>query len=304
MVLLMGLDRIRQYLFPGHAEKDDGFRAEIQALAHLGLRMVGALEAAVPLIMLAAGIGVIPIRITDLRALTPNLIVASIGAASLAASLLPFSRRHGRPLAAVSVWLTSATLELAVFLLRPDIAWVDHYLVGHITLVQFGSATLPFKPMQMFALGLSIDVFYLAAFTYAQHIGRVQEGFGLGQHVFTFVITCACTALTSIIYRQRSANYETHQRALRASEDLRRTQSKLLITENAAVMGRLAAALSHELNSPIGVLASAVETLSAAALKASGILMLMATFSVFLISVRSLIFVLTPPGQMALTRML
>jgi signal transduction histidine kinase len=56
-----------------------------------------------------------------------------------------------------------------------------------------------------------------------------------------------------------------HQRALRASEDLRRTQAKLLISENAAVMGRLAAALSHELNSPIGVLASAVDTLAAAA---------------------------------------
>jgi signal transduction histidine kinase len=265
----MRSDRIRAYLFPGDAECDEGFRREILDLAHLGLRIVGTLEAAVPLVMLAAGIGVIPIRTTDLRALTPNLVVACIGAATLLSSFLPFSRRHGRLLTAVSVWLTSATLEVSVFLLRPDIAWIDHYLVGNITLVQFGAATLPFRPMQMFALGLAIDAFYFFAFNYARQIGGLDQGFGAGQHLFTIVITCACTALTSIVYRQRAANYETHQRALRASEDLRRTQSQLLITENAAVMGRLAAALSHELNSPIGVLASAVDTLSAAAAKAA-----------------------------------
>jgi len=263
----MRIDAIRAYLFPAEAERDPGFGDEIRELAHLGLRMVGTLEAAVPLVMLAAGIGVIPIRTTDLRALMPNLIVAGIGAMTIAASRLPFSHQHGRLLTAISVWLTSTTLELAVFWLRPDLPWVDHYLVGNITLVQFGAATLPFRPMHTFALGLSIDAFYLGAFTYAQRMGHLDQGFGFGQHLFTFAITCACTGLTGIIYRQRASNYETHQRALRASEDLRRTQARLLITENAAVMGRLAAALSHELNSPIGVLTSAVETLSAAAAK-------------------------------------
>jgi signal transduction histidine kinase len=263
----MTLDRLRGFLFPEHAEQDEAFRQELQHLARLGLRIVGALETAVPLLMLAAGIGVIPIPIISFDTLIPNLVVAGIGAASLIASVLPFSRRHGRLLTAISVFLTAATLEMSVFLLRPDIAWIDHYLIGHIILVQFGAAALPFKPVQTFALGLAIDLFYMASFTYAQQIGRVDHGFGMGQHLITFVITCACTALTSIVYRHRADNYETHQRALRAAEDLRKTQAKLLITENAAVMGRLAAALSHELNSPIGVLASAVETLSAAALK-------------------------------------
>jgi signal transduction histidine kinase len=267
MVLPMRMDSIRAYLLPGDAERDSGFRQEMHEIAHLGLRVVGLLEAAVPLVMLAAGIGVIPIRTTDLRALMPNLLVAGIGALTIAASLMPFSHRHSRLLTALSVWLTSATLELAVFWLRPDLAWVDHYLLGNITLVQFGAATLPFRPMQTFALGICIDAFYLVASTYAQQIGRLDQGFGFGQHMFTFVITCACTGVTAIVYRQRSSNYEMHQRALRASEDLRRTQAKLLITENAAVMGRLAAALSHELNSPIGVLTSAVDTLSSAAAK-------------------------------------
>ena len=263
----MRTELIRSYLYPDQEKRDQGLRNELQALAHLGLRLLGGLEAAVPLVMLAAGIGVIPIAATNFEALAPNLAVAGIGALTLLLSTLEWSRRHARLLAAISVWFTSATFVSAVLILRPDIGWVDHYLMGNVTLVQFGAAALPFRPMQTFALGLCIDVFYAMLYTYVQRNGGIEQGFGPAQHLFTLAVTLACTALAAIVYRQRAINYETHQRALRTSEDLRRTQSKLLISENAAVMGRLAAALSHELNSPIGVLASAIDTLSAAAQK-------------------------------------
>ena len=52
--------------------------------------------------------------------------------------------------------------------------------------------------------------------------------------------------------------------AQHAFEELKQAQSRLLITQNAASQGRLAAALSHELNSPIGALSSAIETLASA----------------------------------------
>lgn len=50
------------------------------------------------------------------------------------------------------------------------------------------------------------------------------------------------------------------QNELRAAEELRRAESQVLLSENAASMGRFAAALSHELNSPLGVLKSALQT--------------------------------------------
>jgi signal transduction histidine kinase len=50
------------------------------------------------------------------------------------------------------------------------------------------------------------------------------------------------------------------QNELRAAEELRRAESQVLLAENAASMGRFAAALSHELNSPLGVLKSALQT--------------------------------------------
>ena len=48
---------------------------------------------------------------------------------------------------------------------------------------------------------------------------------------------------------------------MQSFEDLRAAQARLLLSETAASQGRLAAVLSHELNSPIGTLRSAVESL-------------------------------------------
>jgi len=50
------------------------------------------------------------------------------------------------------------------------------------------------------------------------------------------------------------------QNELRAAEELRRAESQVLLAENAGSMGRFAAALSHELNSPLGVLKSSLQT--------------------------------------------
>jgi signal transduction histidine kinase len=141
---------------------------------------------------------------------------------------------------------------------------VEHHLLGYIILVLFGAAAaVPLKPIHTLALGLSIDVFYLVSLLVArQRLQLAETAYGPLQHVFTTGVTLLCTALTASVYRQRYSGYVAHQEALRTSERLRQAENKLLISENAATMGRVAAALSHELNSPVGVLTSAVETLS------------------------------------------
>jgi signal transduction histidine kinase len=55
--------------------------------------------------------------------------------------------------------------------------------------------------------------------------------------------------------------YRARRAAQESFEELRQAQSKLLMSENAASQGRFAAAVSHELNSPIGALSSALDTL-------------------------------------------
>ena len=57
------------------------------------------------------------------------------------------------------------------------------------------------------------------------------------------------------------------QNELQAADALHRAEAKVLLSEYGASMGRFAAALSHELNSPIGALKSALETFNALAEK-------------------------------------
>ena len=52
------------------------------------------------------------------------------------------------------------------------------------------------------------------------------------------------------------------QNELQAADALRRSEAKVLLAEYGASMGRFSAALSHELNSPIGALRSALAKLS------------------------------------------
>ena len=68
--------------------------------------------------------------------------------------------------------------------------------------------------------------------------------------LFIVLLTLLCTAITAIVYRQRTANFE-----------LRQTQARMLLAENATSVARLAAALSHELNNPMGALLSGIDTL-------------------------------------------
>jgi two-component system NtrC family sensor kinase len=57
------------------------------------------------------------------------------------------------------------------------------------------------------------------------------------------------------------------QSELQAADALRRADAKVLLSQYGASMGRFAAALSHELNSPIGALKSALQTAHALAEK-------------------------------------
>jgi signal transduction histidine kinase len=79
--------------------------------------------------------------------------------------------------------------------------------------------------------------------------------------LFMLTVTLLGTALTAVVYSERAQSFFRYRKALEAERDLKETQRRVILAENAASLGRLAAALSHELNSPIGALSSAVDTL-------------------------------------------
>ena len=53
----MKLGRVRHWLLPGDAERDEGFRQEILSFSHRGLRIIGVMETGIALL---AFTGVMP----------------------------------------------------------------------------------------------------------------------------------------------------------------------------------------------------------------------------------------------------
>jgi hypothetical protein len=64
-----------------------------------------------------------------------------------------------------------------------------------------------------------------------------------------------------------TANDRAHQDSLRLAHDLSTAPLRALLSENAISVGKLAAALTHELNTPLGALKSAIDTMVVLAAK-------------------------------------
>jgi signal transduction histidine kinase len=257
------LDRI----LTRNAEVEDAFRAEIIRGSILSLRMVGVLEIVVPLLMLAARLGVIPVRVTSWATATPNLLFVLLGAVTLLAGATAAGRQRARLLTALSVLVSVWIIVGSALWLADDVVWVEHHILGYIVLVMFGAgAAIPLRPLHTLALGLAIDASYVLALLFAgRRLIWFEQGYGPAQHFFTLLVTLLCTALTASVYQQRRIGYQAHQEALRTSERLREAEGRLVLSQSAVLTGRVAAALSHELNSPIGALASAFDTVVHAA---------------------------------------
>src|SRR5258708_35340724 len=75
------------------------------------------------------------------------------------------------------------------------------------------------------------------------------------------MLTLLSTSLAAVLYAQRTANDRAYQDRLRLAQDLSTAPLRALLSENAISVGKLAAALTHELNTPLGALKSAVDTM-------------------------------------------
>jgi signal transduction histidine kinase len=218
--------RFRSYLLPGSAEQDEGFRQEILRVGHLGLQVVGILEIAIALFGLFAGW------------VWSGAALAALGGLTLWSSTSQRGYEWSRLLGCLS--LIGGALVIIRFD-TPELA----------ALLMMGAvAALPLYPLQTLALGVAMTI------ADATSAGVSAPGF-----LFFAALTVLATVLTAVVYRQRLLAYQAYIQMVHACEDLRSSQARTLVSENAVSMARLAAALSHELNSPMGALQSAVSTL-------------------------------------------
>ena len=119
---------------------------------------------------------------------------------------------------------------------------------------------LPLKPIQTLGYGVAMLGGYLW-FTAVLRTAEEITGM-IAAHVFLeLTIVLLCAGLTAAVYNQRIVGYRARRLVEESFEELKAAQAKLLLSRNAISQARLAAALAHELNTPLGALASALDTI-------------------------------------------
>ena len=251
----MWQERIQRYILPGSIEQDAGFQQEVRRLSHIGLRVVGAVEIGVALFMTSIQMLLDPSReMLPTRAIMLAAVVGTGGLTALSARM-PALYPHARLIASVSALLVAAILAAGLLFLTQFDPTADQSIPVDITLIMLvGVAAIPFRPTDMLVFGFLIECVYVFVALLMQTVFTIGRGVDPIYVLFIFMLTCVASALTAVVYEQRRSTYEWHRRTMETAEKLRLAEARNLLAENAASVGRLAAALSHELNSPIGAL--------------------------------------------------
>jgi signal transduction histidine kinase len=119
-------------------------------------------------------------------------------------------------------------------------------------------AVIPLRPARVLGLGILL----LTSCALAARFGEVP----LQANPLDFVTAGTSVAVSVIVAAratsQRIRVHQAHLSAINAEREVEDTRERALLAESAVTMERLAASLSHELNTPIGALKSATETLT------------------------------------------
>ncbi|MEP6716469.1 MAG: HAMP domain-containing sensor histidine kinase [Terriglobia bacterium] len=245
----MDLSNIERWLLPADMERNPRFASDLFAASPMGLRMLGMMELAVPIFLYPFHL--VPFD-TSARM---QFAVILVGLWTVLSASLARVRRHARTIALVSG-------SVAITILMETALWASaatfpdpHILIGAISLLVFAviSAT-PLIPLQTCCFGSAIGVLYGVTASLA---GRWDSS----QQFFLLFLTCFATWASGLLYAQKREAFEEHQRTLEIQETLTTAQSRAQLAETAMALGRLAAAITHEINTPLGAMKSAVNTL-------------------------------------------
>ena len=244
----MDLRSIRDFLLPAAAEQDEAFRHQVLRSSRHALLTLGMVEVALPAILYIARLIAAPAHAIQMARVWQTLALVVVGFVTVATARARWSSRYGRRLVVVSGACAAAALIFATRILAPEYLGGDDFIPTGITLVLLTAVvTTPLYPLHVLALGAGIEV--LAAIA------------APGRDLFLFMLTILATAVAAELYRRRRSDYAAHQQALKIAEALSGAQLRAQLAENAAAIGKLAAAVTHEINTPLGALASAVDTL-------------------------------------------
>lgn len=248
------ISRLRGWLFPHAAERDPGFRAEIQRLSVRALYIIAAVNIVMPAMawVFHGAVNFIePIYDRSPASLAWSGVTAVV---LLCLARVKAIHSWARPIALASGWVAAMLLTWGEYLEgpKPDEAQLAS-LVSVVVVLLVGVATIPALPIQIVGLGVAIGAGHYVSSSYAVSQGIIPP-VSLHHYAGLDLINLLCAGLSATLYQRLLEMYRSRNEVLA-------TQARLLVSDNAATLGRFAATLSHELNSPLGSLSSALDSL-------------------------------------------
>lgn len=262
----MTLASLSRALFPTLESEEPRFRAEIERLAVIGARAIAGVCVGAPLFIYTLGFFYFP-SLPMASIVVTDLIGLLVGAAALAISFWPGIRPYARALGialGVSTALVqtlglvgSADFQREVLQTSPEAQFPTVFAL----VLLIGVAVLPVRPIHTFGLGAFMLALFASVIAWQRGLSGF-EGWAVLPLVFSTVMLAIAIGLTAVMYRVRSDGFLARLRAEESFVELQKAQASLLVERTAASQSRFAAALSHELNTPLGSLSSAFETLA------------------------------------------
>ena len=260
----MDFPRIFRQLRPG-PETDRGFRDFLARLSGAGLQTIATVEMCVPLLLFFGRFAAEPHGGNTTARLWPSAAAALMGAITLILSRHPWSRRHPRLLAGISICSASFLITWSTRWTVAPAVGTDDYMLAAIALVVItGVALVPFRPLHTLIVGLSVvTMYFLSYWVGARWEFSATPEYGPAHYIFLFILVLLATGIAAENYEHRQAEFDALQQAVRVAEALAGAQLRAQLAENAISIGKMAAALSHEINTPLGTLRSSIDTLLA-----------------------------------------
>ncbi|MGH9461491.1 MAG: sensor histidine kinase, partial [Vicinamibacteria bacterium] len=254
--------RLRSYLFPQEESLDAGFREEVERLSVIGLRVIAVLNfSGVFLLALTVGLGFPEFH--QHRDIAIGLLWLLLGGAGLALSFwppaYPRARTVGLVFGSIVALVSLAAMMSPGYELSVDMVHAHMPIIVSLFLL-IQTVTFPLKPIHTFGYGLAMLGAYLV---FTATLRTTDELTGMiALHVFLeLAVVLLCAGLTAVLYHQRLTSYRARRMAEQSFQQLKAAQVKLLLTQSAASQARLAAAMTHELATPLGAFASAIDTM-------------------------------------------
>lgn len=250
------------FLNPRSFEDDEGFRSEFRQSARRGLKFLGLFAFCVPLATAVTDMFTLPDQALYYATFWRVALLIVLGAGMLMMSRWLPPREHLVFILPALVFLLSAVQVVANFWAALRVPAAYHYTPGLTAVVIFVcAALLPLKPWQTLASSLSVDVSVIVAEKAIRKTGWLMVEDMDALHLVTMLtVALIATVVSSALWNQRIRLY-------RSAKESMASRSRALLAEHSASLGQIAAAISHEINSPLGTLVSAAGSLALAGRK-------------------------------------